>query len=435
MADYYPLLSRAIAGLENNTSEQRRAVYDRARAALVRQLRGTEPPLTEPEITRERLGLEDAVRRIEGEARSNAPPAVASPRPAPGTPYPRPQPEAAVFPGSYPVQAPQPNGQDDGRSSYYEQDRYVPPQAGAGQMPMPPQQPGQHSAGIRAPARVRFASALAIAAVAVIFAGGVGLYVIRESISSLFSSGTSVGTHTEQVPVVKNEGRVGTDGADSGSVAQPPNQPAAQSVPLSPSSPIVEPAPFGQAPAVTQRAVLYEETPNNQSGAAFAANAVWRVDTVPASQSGQPPEIQLRADISIPDRKMQVIMIIKRNTDSTLPASHTLEIQFVLPPHFDNGGVSNVPGLLFKETEDGRGTALEGLSVRVTNDFFLIGLANASGKKEQNMKLLAERDWMDLPVLYENGRRAVLTIEKGVPGAAAFKEAMAAWDAAGARTP
>ena len=47
MADYYPLISRAVAGLEKNNGENRRALYERARAALLAQLRGVTPPLNE----------------------------------------------------------------------------------------------------------------------------------------------------------------------------------------------------------------------------------------------------------------------------------------------------------------------------------------------------------------------------------------------------
>src|SRR5260221_14395661 len=68
MADYYQLISLAVSGLDKNTGENRRALYDRARAALVSQLRGVEPALDETDITRERLGLEEAIRKVEAEA-------------------------------------------------------------------------------------------------------------------------------------------------------------------------------------------------------------------------------------------------------------------------------------------------------------------------------------------------------------------------------
>jgi len=72
MADYYPLIARAVAGLDKNTGENRRALYERARSALVAQLRGTEPPLEETEITRERLALEESIRKVEAEAARRA---------------------------------------------------------------------------------------------------------------------------------------------------------------------------------------------------------------------------------------------------------------------------------------------------------------------------------------------------------------------------
>ncbi len=74
MADYYPLIARAVAGLDRNTGENRRALYERARSALVNQLRGVDPPLDESDITRERLALEDAIRRLEADATRRAQP-------------------------------------------------------------------------------------------------------------------------------------------------------------------------------------------------------------------------------------------------------------------------------------------------------------------------------------------------------------------------
>src|SRR6266404_5380778 len=73
MADYYPLIARAIAGLDPSApGESRRSLYERARAALIAQLRSVQPPLSESEITRERLSLEEAVRKVESEAAQRA---------------------------------------------------------------------------------------------------------------------------------------------------------------------------------------------------------------------------------------------------------------------------------------------------------------------------------------------------------------------------
>src|SRR5581483_9407429 len=79
MADYIPLISRAVSGLQQNTGENRRALYERARAALLAQLRGVQPPLDEADITRERLALEEAIRQVESEAGAREQPAAAAP--------------------------------------------------------------------------------------------------------------------------------------------------------------------------------------------------------------------------------------------------------------------------------------------------------------------------------------------------------------------
>ncbi|MEP3231367.1 MAG: hypothetical protein ABJO30_00915 [Hyphomicrobiales bacterium] len=66
MADYRSILDRAIDGLQNNTEEARRAIYEKARAALMRQLSSLQPALSPAEISKQRLQLEEAVRETEG---------------------------------------------------------------------------------------------------------------------------------------------------------------------------------------------------------------------------------------------------------------------------------------------------------------------------------------------------------------------------------
>ncbi|TXN19819.1 histidine kinase, partial [Methylobacterium sp. WL9] len=65
MADYYPLLARALDALPDRTPALRKAVYDRARSALIGQLRTLEPPLPDEAIETERKALDAAIERLE----------------------------------------------------------------------------------------------------------------------------------------------------------------------------------------------------------------------------------------------------------------------------------------------------------------------------------------------------------------------------------
>lgn len=67
MADYYSVISRAVAALELNNFEERRAIYDRARAAQLQQL----GPCNKANFDRERSMLEDAITRVEAKATNN----------------------------------------------------------------------------------------------------------------------------------------------------------------------------------------------------------------------------------------------------------------------------------------------------------------------------------------------------------------------------
>jgi hypothetical protein len=47
-------------------------------------------------------------------------------------------------------------------------------------------------------------------------------------------------------------------------------------------------------------------------------------------------------------------MLFRRNTNTAaLPASHTAELTFILPPDFSGGGVSTMPGFLMSSNDSG----------------------------------------------------------------------------------
>jgi hypothetical protein len=68
LADYYPLIFKAVIRLEPNTTETRGKIYDRARTAMLLQLRSVIPSLTESKIGREQLALEEAIEKVETES-------------------------------------------------------------------------------------------------------------------------------------------------------------------------------------------------------------------------------------------------------------------------------------------------------------------------------------------------------------------------------
>jgi hypothetical protein len=177
-----------------------------------------------------------------------------------------------------------------------------------------------------------------------------------------------------------------------------------------------------------QKVALYEEaSPNDPNGKRFVGSAIWQTQTVTATLA-QPPELAIRADIELPERKLAITWSLRLNTDKGLPATHTVEIMFKLPADFPDGGILNVPGILMKEGERTRGVPLKGLAVKVTSDFYLIGLSNQEADKERNLQLLKERAWFDIAVVYNNNRRAILAIEKGAPGERVFADAFKAWN-------
>jgi len=550
MADYYPLIARAIAGLDPSApGESRRALYERARAALISQLRSVQPPLSESEITRERLSLEEAVRKVESEAAQRArdaraggtapassrgdafrrstgarpadpsappngqPPAPtarprpSAPPPAPpppsrndrpplgqdperpprpprvdAPPAPRPQPPVPPQPqismqepqlppvrdraGPPPPLPPSRRAGDNGNSqapgvrgfrdiaadaddlgraaaqanraarrtyanvpspspefdriepdlenrggdidppysyeeSMEEAERYSPPAP-----PVPRARIG--SGREREPKRARsgavfpFKSAIAVGIVLILVGAAIlwGKSAVT-MVSGLFKSQPAVEQPKDaSQPLTKPKiaDRVGQPGSSA-------EQPVAP---------------------VAQRVVLYDEDPSDPKGKQYVGTVVWRTEPIKATGGGK-ADIAVRADIDIPDRKFKMTMSFRRNTDSSLPASHTAELTFILPPDFTGGGVANVPGILMKSNEQARGTPLAGLAVKVTDGFFLVGLSNVDADRARNIQLLKERSWFDVPLVYANQRRAIIAIEKGAPGERAFNDAFAVW--------
>ena len=83
-----------------------------------------------------------------------------------------------------------------------------------------------------------------------------------------------------------------------------------------------------------------------------------------------------------------------------------------------------------KGSEQEAGNPLIGIPAKIADGFFLVALNDTKAEIDANLTLLRRQSWIDVPVVYKSGRRALLTMEKGIPGDKVFDEALKAWVAA-----
>jgi hypothetical protein len=415
MADYHPLLTRALDALSDRSPAMRRAVYDRARAALMDQLRNLDPPLSEADIARERLALEDAVNRIEGEQKRRDGSADAVASSMVGPPATRQEParfETEPAPGEEPAappfrlpSAPQPAAEDPGRDDARRTE--APPRERPRIDTVPQVERGGRGR------TVVLAAALAV----VIGLIAAAAYVLRDKPADLPRQPVVA----EAPQAAPGENKIGDRVAGERSSGGPGTAAPAQASGMPGAAP-----PRGDV-AVAQRAMLYEENQADpQTPKVTPARAVWRLDNVNAGQ-GQPLETVVRATIDIPDAKMSLNLVLRRNLDQTLPASHTVELAFTTPPGDPGRAVRDVGLLQFKNEESVRGTPVAGLPVPVKENLFLIGLSNLPADIERNTDLITRRNWIDLPIRFSSGQRAILSFEKGISGEQLVNEAFRQW--------
>ncbi|QND68195.1 hypothetical protein HB777_32430 [Mesorhizobium loti] len=249
-------------------------------------------------------------------------------------------------------------------------------------------------------------------------------------------------------PSATNAPAISAPAAGTPAAAAPAAAPAPSPAPATPpatgaapaDAAATPPAPAGAAPAapaaaptqtalpVGQKAIFYEERTSTAQGSAEPGNIVWSL--VQESPGGDlPPEPAIRAEATIPGKDIQLRMTIRRNTDQTLPASHIIEMIFLTPDGFEGGGVDNILRVAMKSSEQDAGSPLIGIPAKIADGFFLVALNDTKADEDANMTLLRGQDWIDVPVVYKTGRRALLTMEKGIPGEKVFDEAIKAWQA------
>ena len=539
MAEYFPLLDRAVSGLPDQTSEARRSIYDRARAALIGQLRSVQPPISEENIERENQALDEAIariearysattepRRIEPNAPATAAPEVARPRPTlserPRQPLQRPPvenpaddarptdlptgkappvvsppirdrppprvarpPLAAATIGTRPESAPRtapvrpvmalrpvpaakpdpsvqvadtmPDGARDldqsqglpaaGFLSTTNEpepefgatlDKVARENAGETAKPVRPREGGLRPQAPR-PVQARRFGPGAILAAAVVMALMIGIGIAawrfrdRPDQMTTATKGQPQGSSEAQPGKIVERANRPADAA-----AQPDDDASAGGATL--------PAPIGSAGlpadqagsqssgatvdsgiAVAQRAALLVDAPDDpQKVKTYPGTVVWHVDSVSPGQ-GQPLETAVKADIDIPDAKLKVTMLMQKNPEPQLPASHTIEFHFLPQPGNTLGNVKqiNVPEMR-KDDDAQTGDPLTGVPVAITENYFLVGLSRGAAES-QNLRMIMERNWFDVSLLFAPNKLGKITFEKGASGQHVLEDAAKSW--------
>jgi len=308
---------------------------------------------------------------------------------------------------------------------------------------------------------------LIIFAVLLAGAGGAGFWAWQEgyiNLDAMFGKGTPVVTTAAAEPAVTPDSTGPGNTETPPAVTEPANQLKADEqlppteVAAAPAAEAVQPLALQSPTADTKTEARLGGDTDSSAEAAAAAVAALDPTSVAGSQSllleasdsgttgavpfsgtvdwskgtdelGQPT---LVGKANIPARNLSVELLIRRNSDPSLPASHLMEINFTVPDTFIGGSIAGLPGVLLKNEELVQGAPLVGASARVVGNSFLFALSATPEDNTANTTLLTSRKWMDLALIYASGKRAIITLEKDAAAQALFTEVFGAWSKAAA---
>jgi hypothetical protein len=420
MADFYPVLARAVGALPANTAEARISIYARARAALVAQLRTIQPPLSEAQINAQAAALDDAAQRIEAEYAA-APPAmpVEETAPPPPPPIPSPPPFApppppipAVMPREQAAPLPEPD--PIFRSAEPEPARAIAaePEPPAEAAPEPAPEPvAPPRPRIAPPERAMDKSGRKRT---MIVGGGVALAVLGIAIAAFVVNSSPPQPARPGQPAVAPR-------SDGGSNAKMGDR-VGVDAPAGTTSPSVQPT-----LPVAQRAVLYIESPDNpQQPRTVGGRVAWRLDSETAGP-GRPVETVARANVELPEIGLSLVFTIRRNTEAALPASHIIGLRFSRTADDGNGAVKEAGVPQFKTDEGERGAPLSAITSALGDNLFVSALSNVPVEVERNVELMTRRNWIDIPVRFASGKRGIIAFEKGFSGDQTITDAFNRW--------
>jgi hypothetical protein len=182
--------------------------------------------------------------------------------------------------------------------------------------------------------------------------------------------------------------------------------------------------PAAPAPAAGRAAMLVASADNPQKPVVSLGSTVWSlIPPVP----GQPATIAVKADADIPDLKMHATMTLRKNTDPTLQATHTIDLKFSFADGAPITGFKDVGLPQMRKEDSTAAEALTSVKVKISDVYFLIALAKGDTDTARNLDLMQTRAWFDFPLLLNDNRIAKVVFQKSPEGEAMLAKAFDAW--------
>ena len=215
---------------------------------------------------------------------------------------------------------------------------------------------------------------------------------------------------------------------DQPTVSSP--RPPENSGPSSPSQPPIPApqaptAPAAPAPSAGRAAMLVASADNPQKPVVSLGSTVWSL--IPPGPN-QPATVGVKAEADIPDFKMHAAMTLRKNTDPTLQATHTIDLKFSFAEGAPITGFKDVGLPQMRKEDSTAAEALTSVKVKISDTYFLIALAKGESDTARNLDLMQTRSWFDFPLLLNDDRIAKVVFQKSPEGQAMLEKAFDAWN-------
>ena len=167
---------------------------------------------------------------------------------------------------------------------------------------------------------------------------------------------------------------------------------------------------------------LFEEVGDRLPEMRVAGKARWQLVKA-ATEGGLSPLPVVYAELDVPGR-FNARLKFQRSAHESWPATYALDLNFRRRASLF---IHDVQGI---ELSSGMERRILKTTRRVhvkNNQHFIVDLLDKSEDGQRNVDIIRGAEWVELPIVYDNGMRAVLAISLGSLAKKSFDQAISAW--------